>query len=131
MSISFPSLRSVDGLLFPGDPGYDEACSPWNLAATQHPVAVAAPRSAEEVVGIVRAVAAHGLRIAVQSTGHHAVALADDGLDDAVLLRMHALTGVTVDPVQRTARVLGGTLWRDVVAAAAPHGLASLHGSAG
>ena len=33
-------------------------------------------------------------------------------------------------PDARTARVVGGTLWQDVVAAAAPYGLAAMHGSA-
>ena len=47
-----------------------------------------------------------------------------------VLLRLSELTGVTVDPGARTARVLGGTQWHEVVAAAAPHGLTALHGSA-
>jgi FAD/FMN-containing dehydrogenase len=37
---------------------------------------------------------------------------------------------VTVDPERRVASVVGGTQWGDVVAAAAPHGLAALHGSA-
>jgi hypothetical protein len=38
---------------------------------------------------------------------------------------------VAVDAVARTARVLGGSLWNDVLDAAAPHGLTALHGSAG
>jgi FAD/FMN-containing dehydrogenase len=36
---------------------------------------------------------------------------------------------VRVDPARRTARVGGGARWRDVIAAAAPHGLAPLCGS--
>ncbi len=36
---------------------------------------------------------------------------------------------MTIDEEARTARVLGGTLWCDVVAAAAEHGLAAMHGS--
>jgi hypothetical protein len=45
-------------------------------------------------------------------------------------LKLSELTGVTVDPERKVASVVGGTLWGDVVAAAAPHGLAALHGSA-
>lgn len=115
----------------PGDAGYDAARSPWNLAVDQRPAAVAVPHSAHEVADVVRAAAAAGLRVAPQSTGHGAAALGESALDDVVLVRLSELTGVTVDPDARTARVLGGTLWQDVVAATAPHGLTALHGSAG
>ncbi|MEV0058605.1 FAD-binding oxidoreductase [Nocardia sp. NPDC050718] len=127
MNPTTTALRDL--ALLPGDPGYDAACTPWNLAVRQRPAAVAVPRTVDEVVDIVRAATALGLRIAPQSTGHGAAALAD--LQDVLLLRLHALTGVTVDPVARRARVIGGTLWRDVLAATAPHGLTALHGSAG
>ena len=126
-----PSLRDAGTVLLPGDPGYDEACTPWNLAVAQRPAAVAIPRSIEEVARIVTAATALGLRIAPQSTGHGAAALGARSLDDVLLLRLHELTGASVDPEARVARVLGGTLWRDVVAATAPHGLTALHGSAG
>lgn len=129
-TLDVAALRGVSGLLLPGDAGYDEACTPWNLAFPLHPAAVAVPHSVEEVVAAVTAAAELGLRIATQSTGHLASTLAGR-VDDALLLRLHELTGVKVDPVARTARVLGGTLWRDVIAAAAPHGLTALHGSAG
>ena len=113
----------------PGDAGYDAARTPWNLAVDQRPAAVAVPHSAEEVVEVVRAAAAAGLRVAPQSSGHGAGPLDGRALDDVVLVRLHELTGVTVDPDARVARVLGGTLWQEVVAAGAPHGLTAMHGS--
>ncbi|WP_417555218.1 FAD-binding oxidoreductase [Microbacterium sp.] len=122
-------LRAIDGLLLPDDPGYDEACTPWNLAAVQHPLAVAEPTTIAEAARIVAAVTAAGHRIAPQASGHGAMPLAERGLEDAVLLRLHRLTGVQIDVEHRIARVLGGTLWRDVIDAAAEHGLAALHGS--
>ena len=123
------ALRAAAPVLLPGEPGYEDACTPWNLAISQRPAAVAEPRTVPEVSAAVRAVTALGLRIAPQSTGHGAAAVGD--LDRTLLLRLHRLTGVTIDPQARTARVLGGTLWRDVVGVAAGHGLAALHGSAG
>jgi FAD/FMN-containing dehydrogenase len=111
----------------PGDPGYDAARQPWNVAVDQRPAAVAYPADAAEVAEVVRAAAAAGLRVAPQGTGHNAGPLG--ALDDVVLLRTSGLTGVTVDPVARRARVGSGVLWLDVVEAAAPHGLAALHGS--
>ena len=124
-------LRDLCGgaVHLPGDPGYDAARLPWNVAVDLRPAAVAVPRDAEDVAAVVRAALDAGLRVAPISTGHAAAPLAQRPLDDVVLVRMSGLTGVAVDPGTRTARVLGGTLWQDVVEAAAPHGLAALHGS--
>lgn len=129
--IGIPTLRDAGTVFLPGDPGYDEARTPWNLAVTQTPAAVAVPRSIDEVARVVSVAVALGLRIAPQSSGHGAAALGSQSLDDVLLLRLHELTGVSVDPERRIARVLGGTLWRDVIAATAPHGLTALHGSTG
>ncbi|MCL8025102.1 FAD-binding oxidoreductase [Nocardioides bruguierae] len=114
----------------PGEAGYDAARTPWNLAAAQHPAVVAEPTSVEEVRALVDAARTAGLRIVPQTTGHAAAALGGRA-DGALLLQLRHLRGVEVDPAARTARVLGGTTWQEVVAAAAPHGLTAAHGSAG
>ncbi|MET7419548.1 FAD-binding protein [Dactylosporangium sp. NPDC005555] len=121
------SLRGLCGgaLHLPGDPGYDTARMPWNVTVDQRPAAVAYPADAAEVAAVVRAAAVAGLRVAAQGTGHSAGPLGP--LDDVVLLRTSAMTGVTV--TGRTARAEAGALWVDVVEQAAPHGLAALHGS--
>ncbi|WP_067863247.1 FAD-binding oxidoreductase [Nocardia shimofusensis] len=130
IALALESVRTQCELHLPGDPGYDAARACWNTAVDQRPAAVAVPTGVEQVAAVVRAATAAGLRIAPQSTGHGAGPLADVALDDVVLLRLSQFTGVTVDPSARTARVLGGTLWQDVLAATAPHGLTALHGSA-
>jgi FAD/FMN-containing dehydrogenase len=119
--------RTTVRLELPGDPGYDAARMPWNVAVDQRPAAVAYPASADEVAEVVRAAAASGLRVAPQGTGHNAGPLGP--LDDTVLLRTTAMTGVEIDPGNKIARVGAGVLWLDVVEAAAEHGLAALHGS--
>ncbi|WP_109211651.1 MULTISPECIES: FAD-binding oxidoreductase [Microbacterium] len=126
-------LRAALGarVLLPGDPGFDDARTPWNLAVAQHPFAVALPETAQDVVDVVRAATLAGLRIAPQSTGHAAGALGGTDLSHTVLVSLRAMRGVVVDAEARTARVLGGSLWNDVLEAAAPHGLTALHGSAG
>jgi FAD/FMN-containing dehydrogenase/enamine deaminase RidA (YjgF/YER057c/UK114 family) len=126
------ALRGLcDGRVhLPGDPAYDVHRVPWNLAVDQRPAAVAFPHTVSDVQDVVRAAGAAGLRVAPQSTGHGAGPLGERSLADVVLLRLSRLTGVTVDPERRTARVVGGTVWQDVVAAAAPHGLTAPHGSA-
>lgn len=125
------ALRGLCGgrVHLPGDAAYDVARVPWNVAVDQRPAAVAVPHTVQEVAEVVRGAADAGLRIAPQSSGHGAPALAESDLGDVVLVRLTELTGVTVDPATRTARVLGGTLWADVAAATAPHGLVALHGS--
>lgn len=120
------TLTSPD-LIAPGDPRYDLARQAWNLTVDQRPAAVALPRSADDVVAVVRAAADAGHQVAVQGTGHNAGPLGP--LDDVVLLRTTGMTGVTVDAERRTARVAAGTVWLPVVQAAAAFGLAALHGS--
>ncbi len=116
------------GVFLPGDPGYDAARTPWNVAVDQRPAAVAVPTSVGHVVEVVRAATAAGLRVVPQSTGHNAGPVAGR-LADAVLLRLSDFTGVSIDPQRRVARIVGGTLWQAVAEAAAPHGLAVMHGS--
>ena len=114
----------------PGDPGWDEARTAWNLAVDQQPVAVVVAGAVEDIEETVRAAKHLGLAVAPQATGHNAGPLAaGNGLADALLLRTSQLRGVQVDLEQRVARVEAGALWGDVVAAVAPHGLAALAGS--
>ncbi len=113
----------------PGDPGYDLARTPWAVHVDQRPAAVAVPHSAQEVVDVVRAATAAGLRIAPQSSGHGAGPFAGVDLSDVVLVRLNEFTGLSIDAERRLARVVGGTLWQAVVEAAAPYGLAAMHGS--
>lgn len=121
-------LAPTSLLVFPDDPGYDEARRAWNLAVDQRPAAVALPETADEVVAAVHAARAAGLRVAAQGTGHNAGALGD--LSDTLLIRTHRMRDVRIDAANRVARVEAGALWMDVVGPAAAHGLACLHGSA-
>lgn len=125
-------LRSRCGehVHLPGSPAYDEHRMPWNVAVEQRPAAVAVPTTVAQLELVVRTAAELGLRVSAQRTGHGAAPLAAHGLVDTVLLRTGALDGVHVDPLRRTARVQAGARWADVMAAAAPHGLTALHGSA-
>lgn len=112
--------------VLPADRGYDAARVAWNLAVDQRPAAVLTATSVGEVQAGVAYAAANGLRVAPQTTGHHAGSLGD--LSGALLLRT-ALGGIEIDAAAATARVGAGVLWGEVAAAAAPHGLLALHGS--
>ncbi len=124
-------LRGLCGgnIHLPGDPGYDAARLPWNVAVDQRPAAVAFPRTAHEVSQVVRMAAEAGLRVAPQSTGHNAGPLAAQGLDDVVVIRTSEMSMAIADPQRGIVRVEGGTVWEPAVDAAAAHGQAVLHGS--
>src|SRR4051794_997574 len=129
-----PRAHALRGLLggrvhLPGDPGYDAARLPWNVAVDQRPAAVAVPRSAAEVATLVRVAADAGLRAAPQTTGHNAGPLAAQGLDDVVIVRTSEMATAIADPVRGIVRVEGGAVWEPAVDAAAAHGRAVLHGS--
>ncbi|GAA3150516.1 FAD-binding oxidoreductase [Streptomyces rameus] len=110
----------------PGAESYGTERLAWMRAVDSHPAAVAEATGADDIQAAVRAARELGLPFAVQSTGHGAVLPSDGGL----LLRTSTLNRVEVDPAARTALVGPGALWSDVIAAAAPHGLAPLSGTA-
>lgn len=121
------ALRGIvsGAVVVPGDPDYDTARAGFNLAFEHHPALVVMAESAGDVVAAVRFAVAHDLDIAVQATGHGVVRAADG----ALLLNTSRLTGVTIDPAARTARILAGTKWGQVLPTAQAHGLAPLLGS--
>ncbi|GAY09469.1 FAD-binding oxidoreductase [Pseudonocardia sp. N23] len=120
------SLSRVAGpVFFPGDDGYADEVAGFNAAHLPAPAVVVGATCAEDVAAAVAHAAATGRRVAVQATGHGLL----DGLFGTVFVSTRRLTGVTVDPTARTARVGAGVRWREVIDAAAPFGLAPLNGS--
>jgi FAD binding domain len=120
--------RSLDGdAVLPGDETWDSARQAWNLAADQHPAAVAHAADAADVARVIDFARQHGLRVAVQATGHGAGAMGP--LEDTVLLKTDRLTGVEIDPAASRARIEAGTLSADVAVSAGEAGLAALLGS--
>lgn len=124
---SLDSFRSrIAGQAFlPGEPGFDQASRPWNLAVQQPVRAVVEAAEAGDVAATVRYAAAHGLTVSAQAGGHGA----NGDTDGVILLRTGGLDEVTVRPGARTARVGAGAHWGHVLAAASPHGLVGLAGS--
>ena len=114
-------------VVVPGDAGWDEARTGFNLAHGLSPAAVAFPVDERDVVAIVRHARDHGLRVAPQATGHNAGAFGS--LEDVILLSVSAMTDVEIDPAARRVRVGAGTKWEKVGPRLSEHGLAGLHGS--
>ncbi len=110
----------------PGETGYDEARKAWNLTVNHRPAWIVVAQTAQDVAAAVRAAAADGLSVAVQSTGHGTVRAADE---HAALIITSALKDITVDPEQQTAWIGAGLKWGEVVAQTQSHGLTPLFGS--
>ncbi|MGC2999446.1 FAD-binding oxidoreductase [Streptomyces sp. G35A] len=120
------ALSDIRGpVLRPGDEGYAEEVAGFNLAALHTPDVVVAASGADDVVAALRWASATGTPVAVQATGHGANFPIEQGL----LISTAGMTDVRVDPERRTATVAAGAKWRDVLAASAPHGLATLNGT--
>jgi hypothetical protein len=120
--------RELDGaLLGPGEDGWDEGRSVYNLRVDQKPAAIGIPHSVADVSALIKFAAANGLRVLVQRTGHESGSF--DSLDDTLLIRTSAMGGATFDPERQMATVGAGALWDDLVPATSKSGLIALHGS--
>lgn len=125
-----PALDSLaerlgDRLLYPGDPAWDSARSPWNLAIDQHPAAVASPADVAELQALLAAARADGLQLAVQPSGHGA----SGTLDGTVLVRTAAFDLLEVDTAARVARIGAGVKMGRLLEALAGTGLVAMSGS--
>lgn len=104
-------LASVRGeVLAPGESGYDDARSVVNAMIDRRPAAVVRPTGAADVVDVVNTARRRGLGVAAKCGGH---SVAGNGScdEDAVLLDLSALKGVTVDERARRARAGAGVVW--------------------
>ncbi|MEU5860906.1 FAD-dependent oxidoreductase [Nonomuraea sp. NPDC047529] len=112
--------------LIPGDPGYDDETARFNTVATPaRPAVVVGARDVTDVRKAIAHARSAGLRVAIQATGH-GLSTPTDG---ALLINTRRMTGLSVDPATRTARVEAGVRWGQVVDAAAGHGLTPPNGS--
>jgi FAD/FMN-containing dehydrogenase len=121
------NLQSLlgDHVLLPGGPGWDRELTGFNTAAVHRPHLVVAAEHPDHITTTVRYAAEHGLPVGVQATGHGLSVPANGG----ILISTSRLDAVAIDPVAQTARVGAGVRWNQVIAAAAPYGLAPLNGS--
>ncbi|WP_214106579.1 FAD-binding oxidoreductase [Acrocarpospora catenulata] len=119
--------RVVRGqVLVSGDSGFDQARLPWDSAVEQRVSAVVEVADAADAAALVGYARGAGLGLATQPLGH-----APATFDDAILVRTKRLSGIEIDPRERTARIGSGVLWGDVLAASSKHGLTGLAGSTG
>jgi FAD/FMN-containing dehydrogenase len=112
-------------VLLPGDLGFAESISGFNIATVHSPAVVVVATCAEDVAAAVGFARTHRLPVAVQATGHGAVT----PYDGAVLICTRRMIDLRLDPDAATATLGAGIQWQQVIDAAAPYGLAPLCGS--
>src|SRR4051812_8559867 len=108
-----------------GDSDWDAARQAWNLAADQHPTAVAFVESADDVSKVIGFAAANDLRVTAQGTGHGAVAMGT--LEDVILIKTERMRGVEVG--EGKARIEAGVLAEEIGGAAHEGGMSFLPGT--
>jgi FAD/FMN-containing dehydrogenase len=125
------TFRSVmtGQVVTPDDPGYDDARRVWNADIDKRPAIVAMCASPSDVAAAVTFGVEEGLEIAVRG-GAHNVAGAST-VDGGLMINLANLNHVVVDPVEKRARVGGGALLGELIAAAQEHGLATTVGAVG
>ncbi|WP_329240518.1 FAD-binding oxidoreductase [Actinoallomurus sp. NBC_01490] len=113
-------------VLLPGDDGFEQAATAWNLTVRQPVAAVVEAADADDVAALVRYARRAGMTVAAQPSGHGA----SGDVEGLILLRTGLLNQVEIRAEERVARVGAGVRWGQVLAAAGPLGLAGLSGSA-
>ena len=123
---------TIDGfhgtLIRPGDEAYDDARQVFNGMIDRSPALIGRCASADDVAALVRMARTEDLPLSVYGGGHGVTgsAVADAG----VCVDLRGMKGITVDPVERIARVEGGVVWGELDAATQEHGLAVTGGRA-
>ncbi len=112
-----------DRLIREGDPGYDDARQVWNGMISHRPAVIARVESSDEVAAALQLAHDEGLPVSIRGGGHNVAGLAVG--NGALVIDLSAMSSVTVDPVERRARVGGGARWRDLDDAGQAHGLAT------
>ena len=113
-------------VITPSDPSYDEARTLYNAMIDKRPAVIAQCTHADDVIAALGFAQENELEVAVRCGGHNGPGFGC--VDDGLVIDLSAMRGVGVDPVARTARVLGGTLLGQVDAATHEHGLAAPFG---
>src|SRR3954453_17220463 len=102
-----PLAEALTGsVVLPGDPGWDDARSAFNLLLDQHPAAVAFPADAQDAAARGPYPGQAGLRVPPQATAHNQGP--PDGLENTLLLNVGALQELWLDPGAQRVRVGAG-----------------------
>ena len=112
-------------VMTPDDSDYDavRAECVWKGDIDRRPAVIARARSAADVAAAVTLARETGRDLAVRGGGHNFSGSCI--ANDAVMIDLGALSGVSVDPAAKKARCGGGTRWSQLDAATQEHNLAT------
>ncbi|HEY3718184.1 MAG TPA: FAD-binding oxidoreductase [Jatrophihabitantaceae bacterium] len=125
---TFDALQTLmrGAVIRPDEDGYDKARAVYNGMIDRRPAAIARCVDVADVMTAVRFAREHGQLVSVRGGGHNAGGL---GVwDDALVIDLSPMRGLTVDPVGKTVRAEGGCVWGDVDHATHAFGLATPSG---
>lgn len=99
-------------LIRPDDATYDDVRAVWNGMIDKYPILIARCHGVADVISAVEFARENDLPVAVRGGGHSVAgsAVCNDGL----VIDCSAMTGVRVDPDERTAWAQAGTTWMDL-----------------
>ena len=112
-------------VLLPDHADFAAAAASWSIGPEHKPAVIVIAETAQDIVAAVSFARDFDLPVSVQATGH-GIQVANVG---GVHINTARMTGVTINPVMRTARVEAGAKWAHVVPEAHKYGLAPLNGS--
>ncbi|MGH2935988.1 MAG: FAD-binding oxidoreductase [Gaiellaceae bacterium] len=115
-------------VLGPDDAAYDEARHVFLPSADRRPAAIVRPVDAGEVSRVVSLAHDAGVELAVRGGGHSSAGHSTS--EGGVVLDLRGLATLEIDDDGRVAHAAGGLTAGDVMAAAAPRGLAVGFGDA-
>ena len=118
--------RVSGAVITPEDEGYEEARKVYNAMIDRRPNVVVRCTQASDVAAAVDFARENELAVAVRGGGHSVPGFGT--ADDAVVVDLSGMQGVTVDPEGRTARAQGGATWGIFNDATHAHGLATTGG---
>ncbi len=123
-TVPFDALQShlAGQVITPESSSYDEARKTIFLNVDRRPLAIVKAADAHDVATTIRFARERSLPLAVRSGGHsiayHSV------IEGAIVLDLSSMKQVSIDPVQRIARVQAGATSGDLAGPAHEHGLA-------
>src|SRR4029079_18402318 len=109
-------------IIQPGDAEYETVRRVHNHMIDRRPSVIVRCLDVADVIAAVDYARTNNLLTAIRGGGHNGGGLGT--CEGGVVIDLSLMRGIHVDPLERTVRVEGGALWRDVDTATHPFGLA-------
>ncbi len=122
------ATRLQGELVLPGDPDYEPARAVWNSAVDLHPALIVRCAGAADVIEAVNFAREQGMTVSVRSGSHSFAGYSTN--DGGMVIDLSRMKSITIDPMQRIARIEPGLTWGEVANTLQPYGLALTSGDA-